>query len=70
MEKQSCIRDVQRIAGFVTTVSRFVYQLREKALPLYRLMKKSDRFEKDAIVGFDLGSTLGEGAHVALYRGD
>jgi hypothetical protein len=70
MEKQSYIRDVQRIASFVTAVSRFISRLREKALPLYRLMKKSDRFEEDAIVGSDLGSTLGEGAHVALCCGD
>jgi hypothetical protein len=44
MEKPHCIRDVQRLAGCITAVSRFISRLGEKALPLYRLLKKADKF--------------------------
>jgi hypothetical protein len=44
MEKPRCIRDVQRLAGCVAAVSRFVSRLGEKALPLYHLLKKADKF--------------------------
>ena len=39
-----CLKDVQRLAGCVAAVSRFVSRLGEKAMPLYKLMKKSKEF--------------------------
>ena len=39
------VHDVQKLTGFVAALSRFISRLGEKALPLYRLMKKSDKFE-------------------------
>jgi hypothetical protein len=38
------LKDVQRLIGCVAVVSRFINRLGEKALPLYKLMKKSDKF--------------------------
>jgi hypothetical protein len=38
------LKDVQRLIGCVAAVSRFISRLGEKALPLYKLMKKSDKF--------------------------
>jgi hypothetical protein len=38
------LKDVQRLIGCMTVVSRFISRLGEKALPLYKLMKKSDEF--------------------------
>jgi hypothetical protein len=38
------LKDVHRLTGCVAAVSRFISRLGEKALPLYKLMKKSDEF--------------------------
>ena len=39
------VHDVQKLTGCLSALSRFISRLGEKALPLYRLMKKSDKFE-------------------------
>jgi hypothetical protein len=38
------LKDVQRLTGYMAAVSMFISRLGEKALPLYKLMKKSDKF--------------------------
>jgi hypothetical protein len=38
------LKDVQRLTGCMAVVSRFISRLGEKALRLYKLMKKSDEF--------------------------
>jgi hypothetical protein len=38
------LKDVQRLIGCVVAVSKFISRLGEKALPLYKLMKKLDEF--------------------------
>jgi hypothetical protein len=38
------LKDVHRLTGCMAVVSRFTSRLGEKALPLYKLMKKSDEF--------------------------
>jgi hypothetical protein len=38
------LKDVQRLTGYMAAVSRFISRLGEKALPLYKLMKKLDKF--------------------------
>ena len=43
----TCLRDVQRLAGGGAALSRFISRLGEKALPLYRLLKKSETFVWD-----------------------
>ena len=39
------VHDVQKLTGCLAALSRFISHLGEKALTLYRLMKKSDKFE-------------------------
>ena len=39
------LHDIQKLTGCLAALSRFISRLGEKALPLYRLMKKSDKFE-------------------------
>ena len=39
------VHDVRKLTGCLAASSRFISRLGEKALPLYRLMKKSDKFE-------------------------
>ena len=55
MERPVRIHDVQRLTGCLAALSRFISRLGEKALPLYRLMKKSDTFEwtDEAQIAFD-----------------
>ena len=55
MERPVRIHDVQRPTGCLAALSRFIARLGEKALPQYRLMKKSDTFEwtDEAQVAFD-----------------
>jgi hypothetical protein len=55
MGKPTKLHDIQKLAGRVTALSRFVARLGEKALPFYALMKKSnDKFEwtEEADVAF------------------
>ena len=44
MRLPGCLKDIQKFTGCLASLSRFVSRLGEKALPLYQLMKKSDRF--------------------------
>ena len=39
------VKGVQRITGCLAALSRFISCLGERGLPLYRLLKKADRFE-------------------------
>jgi hypothetical protein len=43
MGKTAKLHEVQQLAGRVAALSRFVARLGEKALPIYTLMKKSDK---------------------------
>jgi hypothetical protein len=55
MGKPTKLHDVQKLAGRIAALSRFVARLGEKALPFYVLMKKSDdKFEwtEEADVAF------------------
>ena len=45
MKRPVRVHDVQKLTGCFAALSRFISRLGEKALPLYRLMKKSDKFE-------------------------
>lgn len=44
IKKPTCLKDVQRLTGSAAAVSRFISRLGDKALPLYKLLKKSDKF--------------------------
>src|SRR3954467_1832198 len=45
MKPPQKLRDVQKLTGYLTALSRFISRLGEKALPLYQLMKKSSDFK-------------------------
>jgi uncharacterized protein with von Willebrand factor type A (vWA) domain len=38
------LKEVQRVMGCLTALSRFISRLGEKELPLYRLLRKVERF--------------------------
>jgi hypothetical protein len=38
------LKGVQHVIGCLAALSRFIARLRERSLPLYKLMKKSDHF--------------------------
>ena len=74
---------MQRLAGSAAAVSRFISRLGEKAMPLYRLLKKSDTFEwtdeADARLAAaqgcinvcpNLGSSSIVGTNATLHRGN
>ena len=44
MAKPACVNDVQRLAGRIAALSRFISRLGGKAIPLYQMMKKTDNF--------------------------
>src|SRR3954466_12872885 len=44
INRLTCLKDIQRLTGCVASVSRFVSRLGEKAPPLYKLLKKADKF--------------------------
>ena len=44
LAKPVCVNDVQHFAGRIAALSRFISRLGEKAIPLYQMMKKTDRF--------------------------
>ena len=45
MKRHVRVHDVQKLTGCLAALSRFISRLGEKALPLYQLMKKPDKFE-------------------------
>jgi hypothetical protein len=47
ISRTTCLKDIQWLTGCVAAVSRFVSCLGEKALPLYKLLKKTDNFVWD-----------------------
>src|SRR3954464_6652423 len=44
MNKPINLKDVQKFTGCLASLSRFLSRLGEKAIPLYQLMKKTDKF--------------------------
>nr|XP_051211257.1 uncharacterized protein LOC127328720 [Lolium perenne] len=44
-KQPTCLVDAQKLAGRVAALSRFIPRLGDKAMPLYRLLKKSESFE-------------------------
>ncbi|KAK1698861.1 hypothetical protein QYE76_015558 [Lolium multiflorum] len=47
IKRPTCLKDVKRLTGCVATISRFISRLGEKAFPLYKLLKKADKFVWD-----------------------
>src|SRR4051812_9298217 len=47
LQKPTSVKGVQQLTRFVAALSRFISRLREKATPLYRLLRKSEKFVWD-----------------------
>jgi hypothetical protein len=45
MEAPRSQKKVQRLTGYMAALSRFISRLGEKCLPLYKLLKKVDKFQ-------------------------
>src|SRR5438876_3076241 len=45
MRSPTKLKDMQRLAGCMVALSRFISRLGERGLPLFKLLKKADRFE-------------------------
>jgi ribonuclease HI len=44
MRPLACIKDVQKLTGLMAALSRFISRLAERALPFFRLLRKSGPF--------------------------
>ena len=44
MEQPKNLKQVQKFTGCLASLSQFLSQLGEKAIPLYQLMKKTEKF--------------------------
>ena len=44
MQQPKNLKDVQKLTGCLASLSRFLSRLGEKAIPLYQLMKKTEKF--------------------------
>src|SRR3954453_9652300 len=44
LQKPASVKGVQRLTGCVAALSQFISRLGEKAIPLYRLLRKSEKF--------------------------
>ena len=79
IKRPTCLKDIQCLTGSVAVVSRFISRLGDKALPLYRLLKKSDKFEwteeaetalaqlKEALVSAPILAAPKPQEHMLLY---
>src|SRR3954470_12065273 len=47
LQKPASVKGVQRLTGCVAALNRFISRLGEKAIPLYRLLRKSETFVWD-----------------------
>src|SRR6266540_3593724 len=45
MNSLTALKDVQKLAGYMAALNRFVSQLEEQAMPFYKLLKKQDKFQ-------------------------
>src|SRR4051812_38144613 len=48
LQKPTSVKGVQRLTRCVASLSRFISRLGEKAIPLYRLLRKTEKFVWDA----------------------
>ena len=80
--KPANLKDIQRLTGCVAAVSRFISRLGEKAMPLYKLLKKADKFVwteeaeqalaelKRILSSAPVSSTRATGANATLLGGN
>ena len=44
MKRPTCVKDIQKLTGYMAALSRFISRLGEKGLPFFKLLKASERF--------------------------
>ena len=44
MKRPTCVKDIQKLTGYMATLSRFISCLGEKGLPFFKLLKSFERF--------------------------
>jgi hypothetical protein len=45
MKLPKCVKDIQKLTGCMTALSRFISQLGEKGLSFFKLLKAKEKFE-------------------------
>ena len=45
MSPPQTLKEMQKLAGYVTSMGRFISKLGERALPFFKMMKKKGPFE-------------------------
>ena len=55
MKWPTCVKDIQKLTGYMAALSRFISCLGEKGLPFFKLLKASERFSwsKEADTAFE-----------------
>ena len=55
MKRPTCVKDIQKLTGYMAALSRFISRLGEKRLPFFKLLKASERFSwsKEADTAFE-----------------
>ena len=44
MKRPTCVKDIQKLIGYMAALSRFISRLGEKGLPFFKLLKASEHF--------------------------
>jgi hypothetical protein len=44
MKAPMCIKDVQKLTGFMAALNRFISKLGERGLPFFKLLKHLEKF--------------------------
>ena len=44
MKRPMCVKDIQKLTGYMATLSHFISRLGEKGLPFFKLLKASECF--------------------------
>ena len=45
MGPRRCVKDVQKLTGYMAALNCFISRLSKKGLPFFKLLKKTDKFE-------------------------
>jgi len=55
MKRSTCVKDIQKLTGYMAALSHFISRLDEKGLPFFKLLKASERFSwsEEAATAFE-----------------
>ena len=46
MKQPTCVKDIQKLTGYIAALSRFISCLDEKGQPFFKLLKAFERFSR------------------------